>query len=80
MRVGNHGKDDTYYSMRYIAEQRKNEFPNKTLDEIYKIIYRGIYNSIKRNLMYFKKHWKILSRQEAYFLARKNNKKILERL
>ena len=72
-------EDDTYYSMRYIAEQRKNEFPNKTLDEIYKITYGSMYKSIRRKGSLLGKHWKILSRQEAYFLARKDNKKILER-
>lgn len=72
-------EDDTYYSMSYIAEQRKNEFPNKTLDEIYKTTYVSMYKSIRRKGSLLGKHWKILSRQEAYFLARKDNKTVLER-
>lgn len=73
-------EEDVYCSIYYLAQQRKNKFPNKTLEGVYKSTYRAMWRSIDRKGKYLNKHWVILSRQEAYFEANKNNKKIFERV
>ena len=71
-------EEDVYYSLYYLAEKRKENFPDKTLKEIYKRIYMSMWRSIDRKGKFLNRHWIILSRQEAYFQANKNNKKLLE--
>ena len=72
-------EEDVYYSIYYLAEKRKDKFPNKTLKDIYTCTYRSMWRSIDRKGRFLNKHWAILSRQQAYFEANKNNKKIFER-
>ena len=72
-------EEDTYYAIYYLAEKRKKEFPQKSIKEIYVLTRNSMADSISSNKTYLKKHWKIMSRQEAYFEARKNNKTLKER-